>query len=469
MLPEESDKLAAPNEVDVIINGGTVVTMDAQRQIISNGAVAIRGQTVVGVGKRDQLSRDFRAARTIEAHDRLIIPGLIDAHNHPVHYMTKGAIDDLPFQYRFKNIIVPYERTISEEETYLNACGTFVEMIANGTTCFNDPGSIYGNGVGRAAQDVGIRGTLAYESSDVGGGLEGGPDEGNWRGVVEKSEMLMETWQGAADGRLRVWYALNNPHRVSDELCVAIRDRAATRGIGIHGHMSISRQNALNPEFRSPVRRYHRLGLLNPNLYLIHFIHIIPEDVELLVSHGVKGVHCPGTSMHGAWGAISHGTIPELIAAGMVMGLGSDAGAVSRFLDMVRHMYIAAAGHKDARLDATIMGCYKAFEMATIDGARAMLWDHEIGSIEVGKKADISILDISAPEYHPNPHRNPIANLVYSGSGASTQTVIIDGKIIMEDRQFKTVDVPALMSAVDKAATRLLGHQPSTLSKWPVN
>lgn len=458
-----------PAEADLIINGGSVVTMDAQRRIIADGAVAIRGQKIASVGKRDEIARGFRATRTIEARNDLIIPGLIDAHNHPVHFMTKGAIDDLTFQYRFKNIIVPYERALTETETYLNACATFVEMISNGTTCFNDPGSIYGNSVGRAATDTGIRGILAYESSDVGGGLEGGPDEGHWQAVVEKSEKLMDQWQGAANGRLRVWFALNNPHRVSDELCIAMRDRAAARKVSIHGHMSISKQNALNPDFHSPAHRYHRLGLLGPNLYLIHLVHIVPADIELLVSHQVKGVHCPGTSLHGAWGAISHGTIPELLAAGMVMGLGSDAGAVSRFLDMVRHMYIAAAAHKDARLDATIMGCYKAFEMATIDGARAMMWDDEIGSIEPGKKADISIFDMSAPEYHPNPHRNPIANLVYSGSGASAKTVIIDGVAVMQDRQVKTIDVPALMAEVDNVTTRLLGAQPTTYSKWPVS
>src|ERR1700753_1249321 len=389
-------------DVDFVVEGGSVVTMDAEKRIISDGAGAIRGQRIEAGGKREDITRKYRAKRTISARKDLVIPGLIDAHNHPVHFMTKGAIDDLTFQYRFKNIIVPYARALTETETYLNACATFVEMISNGTTCFNDPGSIYGDGVGRAASDVGIRGTLAYESSDVGGGLEGGPDEGNWKSVIDKSESLMERWQGAADGRLRVWYALNNPHRVSDDLCIAVRDRAAARKLGIHGHMSISKQNALHPEFHSPVRRYHRLGLLNPNLYLIHFVHIVPDDIKLLASHQVKGVHCPGTSMHGAWGAICHGTIPELLAAGVVMGLGSGARAGSRFLDMVRHMYIAAAAHKDARLDATIMGCYKAFEMATIDGARAMLWDDEIGSIEVGKKADISILDVSGPEFQPN-------------------------------------------------------------------
>jgi cytosine/adenosine deaminase-related metal-dependent hydrolase len=139
--------------------------------------------------------------------------------------MTKGAIDDLTFQYRFKNIIVPYERALGETETYLNACATFVEMVSNGTTCFNDPGSIHPHGVGRAAADVGIRGTLAYESSDVGGGLEGGPDEGNWRGVVEKSDALMEAWHGAENGRLRT---ASKAFIVPAPACTAPRARSRT-------------------------------------------------------------------------------------------------------------------------------------------------------------------------------------------------------------------------------------------------
>jgi len=457
---------ASQTEVDYIIHGGSVVTMNASRHIIRDGAVAVKGKTIVAVGKREEIEAKHRAKKVLGGREDLVTPGFIDAHNHPIHFATKGATDDMQFQPRFKNIIVPYEHALNEEDTYLNSCATFVEMIANGTTCFNNPGSLNEDGVGRAAKEIGIRGVLAYEAADKGGGLW---EDLPWQDVLDKSEAVVEKWNGAADGRLRAWFSLNNPHRVSDELCLAVKERAAKHDVNIHGHVTMPKALAQAPGFQSPIQRYGRLGLLSPSLYLVHLVHVLPQDIELLATNQVRVVHCPGRSMLGAGGVFATGTIPELMAAGVLMALGSDAGAVSRFLDMVRQMYLAATGHKDARLDATLVGSYKAFEMCTVDAARAMRWDDEIGSLEPGKKADINILDTTAPEMHPNPHQNPIPNLVYSGSGAATKTTLIDGQIIMEDRQIKTIDVPALMKELGKAAPQMLGRiNAKVQSRWPI-
>lgn len=453
-------------EVDLIIRGGSVVTMNASRQIIRDGAIAVKGTIIVEVGKRADIDARYRAKKMLGGADDLVTPGFIDAHNHPIHFASKGATDDMLFKPRIKNIIVPYEHVLTEEETYLNACATFVEMISNGTTCFNDPGSMHEDDVGRAAEQVGMRGILAYEAADRGG--EVWQDE-PWQEQLEKSEAVIEKWNGAAGGRLRAWFSLKSPHRVSDELCLAARACADKHHVGIHGHVSMSKAKAQAADFQSPIQRYHRLGLLGPDLYLIHLGHVLPQDIALLAANQVRVVHCPGRSMLGAAGVFSTGTIPELLAAGVVVALGSDAGAVSRFLDMVRQMYLAATGHKEARLDATLVGAYKAFEMCTVAAALAMAWDDQIGSLEVGKKADINILDTTAPELHPNPHDNPIPNLVYSGSGAATKTTIIDGQIVMEDRQIRTIDVPALMKELGKSAPHILGRiNAKVQSRWPI-
>jgi 5-methylthioadenosine/S-adenosylhomocysteine deaminase len=457
---------SSPTEVDLVIQGGSVVTMNSARHIISDGAVAVKGTTIVAVGKREEINRKHRAKRVIGSRDDIVTPGFIDAHNHPIHFATKGATDDMQFQPRFKNIIVPYEHGLTEEDTYLNSCATFVEMISNGTTCFNNPGSLHEDAVGRAAQEVGLRGILAYEAADKGGGLW---EDLPWQEVLAQSEAVVEKWNGAADGRLRAWFSLNNPHRVSDELCLAVKERAAKHDVNIHGHVTMPKAVAQAPGFQSPIQRYHRLGLLSSNLYLVHLVHVLPQDIELMAANNVRVVHCPGRSLLGAGGVFATGTIPELIAAGVLMALGSDAGAVSRFLDMVRQMYLAATGHKDARLDATLVGAYKAFEMCTVDAARAMRWEEEIGSLEAGKRADINVLDTSVPEMHPNPHLNPIPNLIYSGSGAITKTTLIDGQIVMEDRHIKTIDVPGLMKELGKAAPEMLGGINAKVeSRWPI-
>jgi 5-methylthioadenosine/S-adenosylhomocysteine deaminase len=455
--------------VDLIIEGGTVITVDGKRRIIADGSVAVDGQSIAAVGKRDEIARVFSARRTIDARGDLVMPGLIDAHNHPIHYMTKGATDDLPFEHRMRTIVAPYENGLSDDEAYLNATATFAEMIMNGTTCFNDAGSLPGDGVANAARDVGIRGVVALESVDVTGGVRRTETGRDWSAVAQKADAFVSRWDGAENGRLRAGFTLNNPHRVSDELCRAIKSLADARGVGIHGHMTLREPAAGAPGSPSPLHRYRDLGLLGPRLSLVHLGHVVGDDVALLVDADVKGVHCPGTSTLGGIGVISHGTIPELMAAGMTFGLGSDAATVSRFLDMIRHMYLACAVHKDVRRADVVISCYKALEMATIDGARAILWDDEIGSLEAGRKADIAIVDTTDIALHPDPHRNPVANLVYAGSGRSVRTVIIDGRVVMEDRVLTTVDVADVCRRLGELSPKVLARSGAQVrSLWPV-
>ncbi len=456
-------------EVELIVAGGSVVTVDRDRRIIANGSLAIDGQSIVAVGKRDEIERAYVARRTVEARDALVMPGFVDAHNHPIHYMTKGATDDLPFEHRMRTIVAPYEQGLSDEEAYLNATATFAEMIMNGTTCFNDAGSMPGDGVAHAARDIGIRGVLALESVDVTGGVRRTERGRDSDAVADNADAFVGRWHGAEHGRLRAGFTLNNPHRVSDELCRAIKSLSDDRGVGIHGHMTIREPASRPPGWASPLHRYRDLGLLGPRLSLVHLGYVAGSDVALLADAGVKGVHCPGTSSLGGIGVITHGTIPEMMAAGMTFGLGSDAATVSRFLDMIRHMYLACAVHKDARRADVVISCYKALEMATIDGAGAILWEDEIGSLEPGKRADIAIVDATDLELHPNPHLNPVANLVYSGSGRSVRTVIIDGRIVMEDRVLKTVDVAELCRQLGEAAPGVLARSGAGVRPlWPI-
>jgi cytosine/adenosine deaminase-related metal-dependent hydrolase len=175
-----------------------------------------------------------------------------------------------------------------------------------------------------------------------------------------------------------------------------------------------------------------------------------------LVAGGVKAVHCPSASMLGGFGVIAHGTFPEMCNAGLTVALGSDAGAISRFLDLVRVMYLAACAHKDARIDPTVLGAHAAFEMATVGGARALLWSDRVGSLEPGKAADIVVFETDGLDWHPNPLRNPVANLVYSASGTSASTVIVDGVPVMEDRVLTRVDAGELLGRLDRTASDVL-------------
>jgi cytosine/adenosine deaminase-related metal-dependent hydrolase len=194
---------------------------------------------------------------------------------------------------------------------------------------------------------------------------------------------------------------------------------------------------------------------------------IRPDDIDLLKRHDVKVCHCPAASMHGAYGVIHHGFFPELIRAGVTVPLGTDSATAGRFLDLVRVMYLAAAGHKDARENPVEIGAHKALEMATIDGARGLGWEQEIGSLEERKKADIVLVDTTGMEWHPD--GDPVTHLVYSASGSSISTVIVNGKVVMKNRKLTTVDEDRLRMEIDRSAASLKKRAGIQVPwKWPV-
>lgn len=183
-------------------------------------------------------------------------------------------------------------------------------MIRNGTTCLNDPGTLNPDAVGEAAKDTGIRAIITRHTSDLSFGSTEFSQKNKWQASVEACERTIEKWDGAADGRIRAWYCVFTPDTASDDLCHAVRDRAQARNKGIHAHLYVTPKDFRREGFKSPVHRYHELGLLAPNLYLAHLGCIVEEDIALMASHGVKGVTCLSRSMFGSGGYIAHGTDP---------------------------------------------------------------------------------------------------------------------------------------------------------------
>ncbi len=471
-----------PVSVDLAIVGATVVTMNRAREILKDATVIINAGRIVTIDNTSQAQDShYRPKRTLNANGCVVTPGLIDAHNHPIHYLSKGLADDLNHGARSHHHIWPFESQITEAEGYISALGSFLEMISNGTTCFSDPGSYCVDSVARAALDIGIRGIVAQETWDIPSQDGSSTVHAALNHSVDSAEQKVLKWNGAGAGRLRAWFSLVRPSDVSNGICVDVKQRADRYGVGIHGHMVVPSTSHLGNQSSGPsvnniigsgsaIRRYSDLGLLGPNLQLVHLGGIPRGERVLLKHHDVKVVHCPSASMLGGFGAVAHGTFPEMIDEGITVGLGTDAGAVSRFLDLVRVSYLSACAHKDARVDAEVMGAEAAFEMATTAGATAALWDDEIGSIEVGKKADIVVFSTDAPEWHPNPLHNPVANLVYSASGKSARDVIIDGRLVMENRQFNELDVNDYYRRACKTASGIYDRLGVSVGpkSWPI-
>lgn len=455
--------------VDVIVTGGVVITMDAARTIYNDGAVAIKADKIVAVGKAGDIARRFKAATQIDAQGGLIMPGLIDAHNHPGQYLSKGIGDDVGILQWLYERVYPYEAHCDEDDVYLSSLGNFVEMILNGTTCFCDPGGYHEHSLARAAKDIGIRGILSRSTRDLHSSSYPLPDNlrETTEQAIERGTRLVEQYK---DGDLlRAWYSLRVPYNVSDELCVAVRDLAERYGVAVHSHVCAQDgENEMSVE-RWGVRvleRLRQLDMLRPNLYLVHMGWVTDEEIGWLAENDVKVAHCPSASMHGAYGNISRGTFPKMHKAGVNISLGSDSVTAGRTLDMFRVMYLAACAHKDATLDPHAFGANAALEMATIKGARAVLWDDAIGSLEAGKKADLIVVDTRAPCWHPM--GDPVRTLVYSGGGDSVRTVLVNGRVIMRDRVFPGIDMTWLTKEIEQRSKRILGRANiSVTSAWP--
>jgi 5-methylthioadenosine/S-adenosylhomocysteine deaminase len=295
---------------DLLIAGGCVVTMDAQRRIIREGAIAVSNGEITAVGKADQFAREgVRAKRHIDATGKLVIPGLIDSHNHPIHFLSKGIADDMPVQQRWRERVWPYEAQLTAEETKVSATGTFMEMIQNGTTCFNDPGSFHPDAVAQAAIEVGIRGVISRVAWDVRDSTAPGYDDCTEE-AFSKGEATVERWHGAASGRIRAAFSLVRSAHVTDSLCRVMKRRADELGVTLHGHLCTTRQEVELSKQNTgltPLERYRRLELLGSNLILVHMGWVEPREVSTLAEHDVSVCHCPSASMFGGFGCIAHG------------------------------------------------------------------------------------------------------------------------------------------------------------------
>lgn len=439
--------------IDLLIHDGTVLTLDGERRIIEGGAIAVRGDRIVAVGKTADLRARFRAKATIDATDKLVMPGFVNGHSHLIE-PARGLIPDtLGTREWLKEWAYPYMSCLTEEDEYYHALNLIAEMVKTGTTCFVDPGCQYLGTTIKAIEESGIRCVTGNWTWD-----QSGPDAQKcWPALarmgaaeaVARLEDSIRQYHGAANGRVRIFATLEGGGTCSDDLLVRASELAAKSGTMMLMHAASSREEVqitLDRTGRRPIQHLDALGVLAPHLYLNHVIVIDDSEVDLLARRGVKVCQNPSSALKLGKGITRFGKFPELLQAGVTVALGCDASCCSDFRDMVRAMYLAATLPKDARLDSAIMTAENAVEMATIDGARALQWEHEIGSLEAGKKADVILLDTFRPEWVPI--FNIVHSLVYSATGDSVDTVIVDGQVVMAGRRISTFDEEAVIRKV---------------------
>jgi len=459
----------------LIRNARWLVTMDPGRRILTDGAVAIEGDRIVAVGKTADVVDRFRADKDIDASECLVLPGLIDTHVHNSQQLGRGQADGCDIPKHLLERLYGYEKEMMEDDAYWSALCCQLELIRAGTTCFIDPGSYFPELTAKALGESGLRGIVARTAFDVHDTPIGPLPSRMFRETTEiavtKAREVVEKLNGLHEGRVRAWFALRILSGCSDELIQQIKREADAHRVGVVLHACESRDEVAGSRMKygmSEVERMEKLGALGPNMCLIHFGWASPKEIVLSMKHDLKISCTPSTGYRLGMGSIEFGRFPEMIELGVTVALGSDAAMSSNYLDIVREMFLASGGCKAQRLDPTIMPPETMLEMATLNGAKAALWSNEIGSLEVGKKADIAVFDTRGVEWRPV--LNPLANLIYSSRGGA-DTVICNGKVLMERGAVLSLDEPRILAEAQRRGERIAsasGLGERIKPKWPV-
>lgn len=429
-----------------------MITLDKNRRIIKDGAVAIEGDKITGVGKTDEITKNHRGEIEIDASGKIVMPGFVDCHIHIPNILHRGIEDNKSLFSWLKERVWPLTAVLDEEMDQISALLCCLEMIKSGTTCSAEP-FIAGerdlvdtlgvfNNIAESISQTGIRAALATE-------IKGTPAYGPYTGLKAASEKkheksvksaidIFRKWHGANDDRIRIWFGTNPLGICSPEIYVKIGELARKYNTCVHLHAAEVKKGVsyIKRKYKKTAIEFaHDLGLTGPNILLVHMVWLTEKDLKLLAKTKTNVCHCPSSNMKLASGFAK---VPEMLEAGINVALGCDGGICNDSYDVIREMKLAALIHKGRLLSPTVVAAETAIEMATVNGAKALSWGDKIGSLEKGKKADIILIDVKKP--HMVPHRNLPSNLVYSGMGSDVDTVIIDGKIIMENRIVKTID-----------------------------
>jgi cytosine/adenosine deaminase-related metal-dependent hydrolase len=462
------------SDVDLLIVHATVMTVDATRRIIADGALAIAGDRIVEVGKTDALAMRYRARRVVDATDQLVMPGLINAHQH-LSAAGRGVIPDgLDTWTGLRDYGYPLYAAQRDEDVYYDTLALAGEMIRHGITCFQEPNATHMPGAVRAVEEVGMRASIGPWNWDQGG--PGGARCArsflplSLAEALARAEAAVRDFDGAAGGRVRACVSLEGVSTCSDALTVACFELAAKLGTICVQHKASSPAE-VEAELRAfgqrPVEHLHAIGALGPHVVLNHMTCLDPFEVDLLARSDARVIQNPSAALKLSKGTTQTGKWPELVASGVTVGLGVDSTNSSNFCDVIREMYLAALLPRDARTDATAMTAEKAIEMATIDGARALGWDAEIGSLEVGKKADVIAIETRRFEWRPL--YSVVNNLVYSATGDSVVTTIVDGKVLMDQGRLTTLDEARTLAHLQARSDATLARAGIAIRlNWPV-
>jgi cytosine/adenosine deaminase-related metal-dependent hydrolase len=443
----------------LLVTDVTAITMDADRRVVADAAIAIDGARIVAVGKAGDLAARHPDAERLPGHGMIAVPGLIDAHAHADQSLLRGRTDDLPWIPFLAEWIDPYLTRRDPEVAVAAYRLTMLEMIRSGTTTFVspnvDPRDDLAALVG-AIDAMGVRAVLARWVDSPA--------------ALDEAAAAVESWDGAVDGRVRVRFGLDIPRLPGDryrpDLYPRAADVARRLGSGLVSHFCSETEDWTYYEDRfglRPTQWAEEQGILGPSTLLINGCWLTAVEARVLADTRTPVVASPTATMKMASGVTP---VRDLRDAGVTVALGTDGAANNNCFDIVREMKAACLAQNSARRRAATLTAEDALEMATIEGATAVGQRDEIGSLEPGKRADVVLVDLTRA--HTWPVADPVSNLVYAAHGGNVDTVIVDGRVLLRGGSLTGLDEAAILREAADAARRVAGLLPERPRRWPL-
>lgn len=426
----------------ILIENAVIIPMDEDGREIANGHVAVEDGLITAVAAGRCADRDFD--RIIDASGQAVLPGFVNAHTHAAMVLLRGYADDMPLMEWLQQKIWPAEARLTGEHIYWGTRLAIAEMIKSGTTCFNDM-YFFMDEVARAVDETGIRGVLSRGMIGVGPEAEQ---------AFPESRSMVEKWHGAAGGRITCNLGPHAPYTCNPEYLARVVELASDLDIGLHIHIAetLPEMETIRKDYgMTPVAYLEKAGVFARPVIAAHCVHVNAEDIALLGKYNVGIAHCPESNMK-----LGSGMAPltEMLEQGIAVGLGTDGASSNNNLDMLQEMRSAAYLQKVRHFDPTVIPAATALKMATRNGAAALGLGAEVGQLKPGFKADIILMDCTAA--HMQPLHSASANIAYSAQAADVDTVIIDGRIVMEKRCITSFDEQETIARAAELAARLV-------------
>lgn len=424
----------------IVLKDILAILPNGEKDEVRKTCIYIEGNRIAAVGEKP---KGFREDKVIDGQDRLVIPGLINCHTHSYMAFMRNVADDLSFMDWLFGTIDPIEQQKTDEDTYWGACLAIIEMVKSGTTCFNDM-QMNIHQTTRAVKESGMRAVISR------GLIGSGHDEA---GQMRLRQAYEERDAAKDCDRLSFMLGPHAPYTCDDGFMRVVSEEAKKNGMRIHVHLSesVSEIEQIREKYGlTPIEMADRNGLFDVPAIAAHCVQVTDEDIAILKGKKVSVVTNPASNMK-----LGNGFAPigKMVEMGVNVCLGTDGAASNNSLNMFRELGLLTLIHKGVNKTPQCISAREGFRIATINGAKALGLEEETGSIEAGKKADLAILDLNTPSL--TPRNNLIAGLSYSANGSEVETVIIDGKIVMENRKVLTMDEELVYKKINEIIVRM--------------